>query len=338
MNKLPNEIISTIRKEAFIADQQNALTTTQWQIIKDYNWINIWLPKDLGGNDLSFPEIVRQLKELAWVDGTISWTVTLCSGANWFAGFLQDPHTVFQLPNNVWAGSGQANGILTPVDGGYLLSGEWQYATGIENATHITFNAKLKDSQEVWSGFLYPHQIKILYTWNKMGMRGTGTHNFAVDNVMISPSQIFRIEEDKTTHRSKVFKIPFQIMAMATLTANYTGMFEHFWEEALLIAEAENKVYIADKIHSYQFSLNNSINHFLEQIDNMWNTVSGGYKIDDNTNVLFIIRCKELIKEQYRNIHEVFPHLGMQAVDAKSMINLIWRDLYTASQHAMWRS
>lgn len=335
---LPEKIISILRHEAFIADHQNALTTSQWNIIQDNNWINLWLPRNLGGNDYDFPQVVKIIRELAWIDGSMSWTVTLCSGANWFAGFLNNPKTVFDTSKNIWAGSGQTNGLLTPTDEGYILSGQWQYATGIENATHITFNARMKNSNEVWSGYLFPHQIKLLHTWNKMGMRGTGTHNFSVDNVLIKKDQLFKIDEENATHSSKVFKVPFNIMAMATLTANYVGMFEHFWEEAEKIAESENKVYLADKIHGFQFSLNQSMTQFEERVATMWETISSGDKIDEKSNVSFITQCKELIKEHYRNIHEVFPHLGMLAVDASSMINLVWRDLYTASQHAMWRS
>lgn len=335
---LPEKTRNDLRQEAFIADQQNALTPTQWKIIQENNWINIWLPKELGGNDFDFPTIVKTLYELAWTDGSLGWTVTLCSGANWFAGFIKNGKEVFNTSANIWAGSGQTNGILTPTEEGFILNGQWQYATGIEKATHITFNAKMKNSNEVVSGYLYPHQIRLLHTWNKMGMRGTGTHNFAVDNILLSPEQLFKIDQALTTHPGKVFQIPFNIMAMATLAVNYGGMVEHFWEEAHKIAEAENKHVIADKIQGYQFALEQTMSKFYQRIDDIWTKIQHDIVIEEKTSVSFITSCKEIIKEQYRNIHELFPHLGMHAVDAGSMINLIWRDLHTASQHAMWRS
>ena len=47
---------------------------------------NIWVPKTHGGLELGLTEGLRTLQQLASIDGSLGWTVTLCSGANYFIG------------------------------------------------------------------------------------------------------------------------------------------------------------------------------------------------------------------------------------------------------------
>ncbi len=78
----------------------------------DNNWFKLFVPEIYGGPGLMLPEILRLEEELAASDGSLGWTVTLCSGAGWFAGFL-DPElaaAVFADPKVCFAGSGAVSG------------------------------------------------------------------------------------------------------------------------------------------------------------------------------------------------------------------------------------
>jgi hypothetical protein len=71
--------------------------------------------------------------------------VTLCSGANWFIGFLQPgiAATLFSSENVCFAGSGRASGIAKMInDDEFEISGSWQYATGAAHATAFTANCQ----------------------------------------------------------------------------------------------------------------------------------------------------------------------------------------------------
>lgn len=85
-------IISTLRKYASEAERAGSLTPQQLSIIYKEHWFNLFVPKEYGGSELSLPEALSLQEALAWTDGSTGWTVTLCSGANWFIGFL-DPET-----------------------------------------------------------------------------------------------------------------------------------------------------------------------------------------------------------------------------------------------------
>lgn len=336
-HNLDETTLLLLREDAIIADHQAALTDRQWNIIQQHNWINLWLPKSLHGNDHSFTDVLNLLYQLAYTDGSVGWTVTLISGANWFAGFIENAPQVFRSRKNVWTGSGQAGGILTPSEGGYLLNGQWRYATGIEKATHITFNAVIKDTDHVIAGYLLPEQVNILKTWNKMGMRATGTHDFEIKNVWIDRAQLFTINHRSPTIPLPVFKIPFLIMAMATLAVNYMGMATHFLDEALHLASLKRKETLETLIHQADQIFEQHELIFTGQVKQIWELVLNNIPIPEELEAAFVRDTKMMIGALYQQVQQIFPHIGMAGVELNSMINLIWRDLHTASQHAMWR-
>ena len=92
---------------------------------------------------------VRRGPRLA--DGSVGWTVTLCAGAGWFIGFL-NPELFSSLFNNrtlCIAGSGKSSGIARIIDGGYEVTGYWDYATGASHATAFTANCMIESNGNI---------------------------------------------------------------------------------------------------------------------------------------------------------------------------------------------
>src|SRR5690625_38984 len=111
------------------------------------NLWNLWVPQAYSGLEVSFSEGLHKLKGLAQIDGSLGWTVTLCSGANYFIGNLKPKtaNSMFKKEQRpIFGGSGGAFGTADrQKDGTYKLSGTWRYATGAPYLTHFTLNAKI---------------------------------------------------------------------------------------------------------------------------------------------------------------------------------------------------
>src|SRR6202000_2429971 len=93
--------------------------------------------------------VVRLAEELARGDGSVAWTVTLCSGAGRVARFFPGwkLNRIFERSRMCIAGSGMATGRADRLpDGGYRVNGQWSYASGARHATAFTANCV------VWEG------------------------------------------------------------------------------------------------------------------------------------------------------------------------------------------
>ena len=94
-----------------LAAQSEALGTLHPDVLEiayQEEWFKLYVPLAYGGPGKKLPEILRIEEDLAYVDGSTAWTVTLCSGAGWFAGFLDDElaKDIFADRKVCFAGSG----------------------------------------------------------------------------------------------------------------------------------------------------------------------------------------------------------------------------------------
>ncbi len=117
----------------------------EWIVAK--NLWNVWVPRHYGGLEKSLSEGLKTLRELAVIDSSLGWTVTLCSGANYFVGNLE-PKIASEIfaenPEKVcFGGSGGAFGKAEKEGGKYKITDRWQYATGAPYLTHFTLNARV---------------------------------------------------------------------------------------------------------------------------------------------------------------------------------------------------
>jgi indole-3-acetate monooxygenase len=133
---LQKKISDNIRHLSAEAETLRQLQPAQLEIIYKQNWFNLFVPKEHGGLGLTLTAGLQIQEALAWTDGSSGWTVTLCSGANYFIGFLEPEAAkeIFNNPEVCFSGSGHPSGIAKKIKDGYEMTGRWKYATGAPHA------------------------------------------------------------------------------------------------------------------------------------------------------------------------------------------------------------
>src|SRR5690606_36957711 len=229
---VPSALVEQLRGNAGRAESIGKLTPEQLAMVYDRRWFKLFVPRSLGGLELSLPESVRLEEELARIDGSLGWTVTLCAGANLFVGYLDRlvVAPIFADPYVCLGGSGQATGRAAAEGDGFRVSGRWRYATGTPHLTHFTANCTLeKEGQDLLDAtgkplvrsFFFPRSdVRIVDDWNAFGLKATASHSFAVDDLRVSPSQAFSITPEAVTWDDPIYRYPFLPFAETTLAVN----------------------------------------------------------------------------------------------------------------------
>ena len=308
----------------------------QW-IAKENLW-NLWVPESHGGLEMSLTDGLELLRSLAQMDGSLGWTVTLCSGANFFVGNLEKTvaDELFNGNNRpVFGGSGGVFGTADKVGDGYVINGTWKYATGAPYLTHFTLNAKIRENgadvlmddgtSMVRSFLLKKEQVEIIHDWNTMGLRATATDSFKVNSQWVDGKYSFVYNQFYLPQ--PIFKIPFSVFADLTLWVNYIGMAERFLKETQLI--------VADK------GILKDLQNIL--LDGIKECMGDGERIQfmvmeaQNTPEYHVEKIHQNASRSVRSLtYEiiwVFPTLGIRAGTMDHPLNQVFRDYFTATQH-----
>lgn len=306
----------------------------EW-IEKENLW-NLWVPKSYGGLEASLSEGLHKLKNLAYIEGSLGWTITLCSGANYFIGNLNKEvadELFLSSKTPIFGGSGGIFGTAEKLDGSYKISGNWRYSTGAPYLSHFTLNAKIikngKEEREsdgstkVRSFIISKEDVEILPDWNTMGLIATATHSFEVNTIV---EEKYCFQYNRFYLPQPIFKIPFSLFADVTLWANYLGMAEHFLEEAKAVLSKELLVNLTNIIST----ANQEIFEFSEEIEEIIQK-SNDFSEKYIQNVH--IKAADSVRDISRVIIEVYPMLGIKASSIDHELNYIFRDYFTATQH-----
>lgn len=354
---LDEQTIAVIRDSQAKSIQAKQLVPEQLELIYAKNWFNIWVSSKYNGLELSLLDGFNLIKEIAYYDGAFAWTVTLCSGANMFSGFINTDlaSVVFSDPKVCFGGSGRANGKAVWNDEQYHLTGVWQYATGAPHLTHFTLNAFVFDGNAqrvdvagqpvVYSFFVPKEYVLIHYDWDTFGLECTASHSFSLDNVRVDKSYAFELKPSENRIDSALYKIPFMTFAELTLLPNYLGMYQRFLDlvEKYFFDKSKNPDW-ADKysknrfrqIDSYQQKSEGYTSNAVSLINTLWLEVN---QKPDNINAELLVEIasesRRIVKEIRESVTVLFPLVGISGAQRDNELNIVFRNIFTATQHSL---
>jgi alkylation response protein AidB-like acyl-CoA dehydrogenase len=156
---------------------------------------------ELGGLGLSTVEALDVYETLAGVEPSVSWITWNNSLPCLFSRFLSESarSEIFADPTWLYASSTRPSGRAAVEGGGYRINGRWSLVSGCELAEWVPLMCLIEEEGELqmlMPGmpemrliFLRKGQFEILDTWHVGGLRGTGSHDVVVENVLVPREQ-----------------------------------------------------------------------------------------------------------------------------------------------------
>jgi alkylation response protein AidB-like acyl-CoA dehydrogenase len=157
------------------------------------------LPVSLGGGAADLVTFNQVIETVAAADASPAWCLAQAVASSHAAGFL-DPKIaleVFGAPDALVAW-GPPAGIAkaVAVDGGYRVTGKWRFASGSANATWMGGHSTVFEADDkprldaagrpVNRTVLFrPQQANIKDTWHVLGLRGTASNDYEVENLFV---------------------------------------------------------------------------------------------------------------------------------------------------------
>lgn len=355
--------IETLRKEAPKAELQGQLTAKQLKLFYDHEWFKALVPKQYGGLAWSLQKVVRFEEAIGWAEGSAGWVFTLCSGAGWFAGYI-DPamaRIIFKPKKACLAGSGAVGGTVKSTGSGdFNLSGQWAYATGAPHATIFTANVYVEATKSIQPLFLFPSEVSVIKTWRPIGLKASASESFKVKRRSIPTERFFLIDPDKAVINDPLYRLPFEALAEATIAANFSGMALRFMEEVKTLWDIKNKKAMADNnsqgqepvwmqgavalwqknMENWQAARRLLIHEIKGLEDFVCSHMSIPFISSHKAYQEHSLAVSKAAQQQAAICREIvnglYPYTGLTGAATDSAVGKVWRDFQTGSQHALF--
>ncbi|MDQ1385223.1 MAG: hypothetical protein QOG65_2602 [Actinomycetota bacterium] len=190
-----------IENEAARAEAESTTTSTVVDALAAAGLFWILVPRELGGAEAGIEDALAVFEELAYADGSTGWSAMANATSSAFAAIYTADDAAQAMFNA--DGLGIHAGMLGPVgsarraDDGFVVAGRYQFGSGCGHATW--FGA---GTQEVDAGgsrlndasglpalrvvFLRPEQVVLRGNWDVLGLAGTGSYDYTVDDQFVA--------------------------------------------------------------------------------------------------------------------------------------------------------
>ncbi|WP_437639736.1 acyl-CoA dehydrogenase family protein [Sorangium sp. So ce854] len=204
------DLAPTIAARAAEIEEARRLPADLLGELKAAGCFRMFLPRSHGGFEVDLRTGMDVLETLARADGATGWTVMLGSESPHLFALL--PRARFDAvyaggPDVIIGGGFNAQGEAHVTEGGYRVTGRWSFASGCEHADWLFGNCVLMDGgrprmgaagdagdMPETRGMLFPaREARILDTWSVLGLRGTGSHDIAIEGAFCPEERSFDI-------------------------------------------------------------------------------------------------------------------------------------------------
>jgi indole-3-acetate monooxygenase len=214
------KLVPLIRSCADEIEDTRQLPPPLFEALADAGMFHLALPRALGGAELDLPTYVQVIEEIGKADASTGWIVN--QGAIFATYAARMPLDVARViwvdtPRSVVANTPAASAHAVVVPGGYRVTGRQGFSTGCRNAAWLAAHAQIiengvvrleKGQPETRYMFVPVAEAQILDTWHVRGMRGTGTHHFAVNDVFVPAERTVLSATAPLRETGPLYRIP----------------------------------------------------------------------------------------------------------------------------------
>jgi 3-hydroxy-9,10-secoandrosta-1,3,5(10)-triene-9,17-dione monooxygenase len=188
-------------------------------------------PARHGGLGLDYDAFFEVSWRIASACPSTGWVFNVSSVHNWQVGLAPElAQEEFFARGDVWSSSAfnPSGARLEPTDGGWMLSGRWNFSSGCLHADWFLLAALPPQSPPLL--FLVPREDgRIEDTWHVSGLKGTGSNDVVIDDPVFVPEHrwvpmLGHFPDGVAAHGRGSYGVPIPSLIPWTLVTPLIGM------------------------------------------------------------------------------------------------------------------
>ncbi|WP_168701312.1 acyl-CoA dehydrogenase family protein [Gordonia paraffinivorans] len=318
--------------------------------------------KKYDGYEAHPREFAETVMKAASIYGSAGWIGGIVGVHPWQLAFA-DPKVQDEVlggDTDTWQASPyMPGGVAIPVEGGFRLTGRWQFSSGTDHCDWIFLGAMVGDSEG--KPLMPPTGLHVILpradyeiiedSWDVVGLRGTGSKDIVVTDSFIPEYRVMRSAEviDGTAAKEygvteTLYKMPWSTMFPLGITAATIGICEGVLAAGVdyqreRVGAAGTKIkddpYVLHSLGEAAAEIDAARQQLLSNVDRIFDLVDAGKEIDFETRAT---ARRNQIRSAWRAVRaadEIFDHSGGNALRMDNPLQRFWRDAHAGIHHAI---
>ena len=329
--------------------------------LHDSRLFRMLLPRSASGDETEPAVYVAAIEELARHDGSIAWNAFVANSSCLLAAYLEPAvnHAIFADPRSIIAWGPPNGSRAIAVEGGYRLTGKWDFASGCRQARWLGAHCHVVEAdgalrlnrfgRPTERTLLFPaSEAEILDTWTTIGLSGTASDSYCVNDVFVSEA-FSATREDPTLRRERgpLYAFTMQSLYATGVAAVALGIARAMLSEFVMLASrkaprglarlAENAVVQADVARA-EARLGSARAYLIETLITLYAHVDDTAPIEVSDRARVRLACTNAIQGAIEVADFAYKGAGVDAIFPGSPFERRFRDIHTLSQQIQARA
>jgi alkylation response protein AidB-like acyl-CoA dehydrogenase len=316
----------------------------------------MYLPRSLGGPELPPLRVFEAIEEISKADGAVGWCLMNANLMALAAGWLKPEvgrQSFGQPPDLRAAGSLRPQGRAWPVNDGYRLKGQWNFASGIHNANWLFCPSVIMEGEAPRRGpggtpitrtmWVPAGAAKLIDTWSVIGLRGTGSHDFTLDDIFVPEDHSISLV-DPSNNQGPLYRPRF-FFALAHLlfAANALGIARSAISTLVDMASKKatsmstellrDRASVQARVAQADAAVSAARCYIIDSLGRLWTAICENDADPGKQLGQLRLAIPHAIHEAVRATDLVFHTAGTNAIYTANMLERQFRDIHVAAQH-----
>tara|TARA_B100001123_G_C15242701_1_gene999719 strand:+ start:550 stop:1686 length:1137 start_codon:yes stop_codon:yes gene_type:complete len=345
------ELAAKVAERVDEIDAERKISTDLFRDIADAGFFRLLVPSSLGGVELPplvFFEIVRIFAE---VDASTAWCI---NQNNIFA--TDAARMPYETAHKLWDdrycvvtnGPPLAGSKAVPFEGGYRLSGHWDFSSGSSYSTWLAARSSVEGEPGPNRMFLIPKtDATMLDTWQVNGLRGTASFSFELDDVFVPQSYTYL--ESQTPHddgltfiipKIPLFAIGFGTISIALARACLDDAIELAARKSQRdVAEAMvNRSTVHREIGEAEATLRAADTYLRTSAMDLWTSVCNNKQVDISERIDVRMASTYAIRQASEVVDVAYEMFGSDAIFKRNLLQRRYQDMHVIIQQLQGRA
>ena len=265
-------LIPLLHAAADRIDAANELPPDVLDAMFDAGMFKLLLPRAYGGFELPPLDYIQCVEAIAEGDASAAWCMNQGSGCSMASAYVAP-----EVAREIWGGKrdvvawGQGPGAkAVRTDGGWLVSGTWSFASGSRHATWLGAmcpcfgadgTALVRPDGKAWERtFMFRREAaRIDDVWQVMGLRGTGSDNYTIDDLFVDDAHALTREyEPERRQHGPLYSFQAMQLYASGFASVALGISRAMLDAFVALARTKSQAWSADSLRD-----NHAVQHIV---------------------------------------------------------------------------